>query len=207
MAAGERRRGWFAPPGNVERRSDSAAVIESDERDQLALAARAGDRRALELLIEGTQGDVWRFCAHLADRSRAADLTQETYLRAIPSLARFRGDSSVMTWLLSIARRVVADELRREGRRARLHGRLVREPIVEAGSSSGAEWASYLDVLDADRRAAFVVTQVLGYSYADAARVLGCPVGTVRSRVSRARAVLLDSLAGGAAGEGAVSDG
>ena len=198
MVGGERRRRPLAPGRDVDRPSGRAPGMNGDELGRLAMAARAGDRRALERLIEATQGDVWRFCAHLANRSKAADLTQETFLRAIPSLARFRGDSSVMTWLLSIARRVVADELRREGRRARLRGRLVSEP--SSGTlelSSGMEWASYLGVLDGDRRAAFVVTQILGYSYADAAKVLGCPVGTVRSRVWRARSVLVDSLADG----------
>ena len=92
-----------------------------------------------------TQGDVWRFCAHLADRARADDLTQETYLRAIPSLRRFRGDSTVMSWLLTIARRVVADELRREGRRARLERRLAIEGGPPAGvPGDGLEWVSYL---------------------------------------------------------------
>ncbi len=144
-----------------------------------------------------TQGDVWRFCAHLADRARADDLTQETYLRAIPSLRRFRGDSTVMSWLLTIARRVVADELRREGRRARLERRLAIEGGPPAGvRGDGLEWVSYLGVLDADRRLAFVLTQVLGYSYAEAAAVAGCPVGTIRSRVARARWLLLESVAG-----------
>jgi RNA polymerase sigma-70 factor (ECF subfamily) len=165
--------------------------------ERLARAAGAGDRGALEEFIAVTQGDVWRFCAHLADRARAEDLTQETYLRAIPSLRRFRGDSTVMSWLLTIARRVVADELRREGRRARLQRRM----MIEGGRPSevpggGPGWQSYLGVLDADRRLAFVLTQVLGYSYAEAAAVAGCPVGTIRSRVARARRSLLESLAG-----------
>jgi RNA polymerase sigma-70 factor (ECF subfamily) len=104
-----------------------------------------------------------------------------------------------MTWLLTIARRVVADELRRERRRSRLQGRLERDAAVAAGEvSETVAWESYLAVLDPDRRLAFVLTQVLGYSYADAAVVAGCPVGTIRSRVWRARMVLLERLARGA---------
>jgi RNA polymerase sigma-70 factor (ECF subfamily) len=111
-------------------------------------------------------------------------------------LVRFRGDSTVMTWLLTIARRVVADELRRERRRTRLQGRLAQDAVVGVEDMSPAVmWEPYLGVLDPDRRLAFVLTQVLGYSYADAAVVAGCPVGTIRSRVARARMLLLESLA------------
>jgi RNA polymerase sigma-70 factor (ECF subfamily) len=123
-------------------------------------------------------------------------------------LKRFRGDSTVMTWLLTIARRVVVDELRRERRRTRLQGRLAQDAVVGVEDMPvPVAWEPYLGVLDPDRRLAFVLTQVLGYSYADAAVVAGCPVGTIRSRVSRARMLLLESLAGGsgfdvAAGEG-----
>jgi RNA polymerase sigma-70 factor (ECF subfamily) len=197
------RQGRASRPGPADPSRDR-----DEELARLARFAAAGDRRALEQLVGATQGDVWRFCAHLADRARAADLTQETFLRAIPSLKRFRGDSTVMTWLLTIARRVVVDELRRERRRTRLQGRLADEAVgVVRETSDGAVWQSYLGVLDPDRRLAFVLTQVLGYSYAEAAVVAGCPVGTIRSRVSRARVLLLESLAGRgafdiAAGEG-----
>jgi RNA polymerase sigma-70 factor, ECF subfamily len=189
--------------------STDASTDRAVELGRLARFAAAGDRRALEQLVVATQTDVWRFCAHLTDRVQADDLTQETYLRAIPSLARFRGESTVMTWLLTIARRVVADELRRERRRTRLQGRLTKDAVESAveDASEAAAWESYLGVLDPDRRLAFVLTQVMGYSYADAGLVAGCPVGTIRSRVSRARMLLLESLAGGggldvAAGQG-----
>ena len=62
--------------------------------------------------------------------------------------------------------------------------------------ADGAAVADLLARLDADRREAFVLTQLLGLPYAEAAEVAGCPVGTIRSRVARARADLVDSLAG-----------
>lgn len=62
--------------------------------------------------------------------------------------------------------------------------------------AEGAAVADLLDRLDPDRREAFVLTQLLGLSYAEAAEVAGCPVGTIRSRVARARADLVDSPAG-----------
>src|SRR6185436_17146048 len=83
------------------------------EADALVAAARRGESRAIEELARKTAPEVWRFLAHLVDVESADDLTQETYLRAFGALRRFRGASSLRTWLLSIARRVTADELRR----------------------------------------------------------------------------------------------
>jgi len=161
-----------------------------DDLTRLALAARDGDKAALAAFVRRSQADVWRLCAHLGGRDQADDLTQEAYLRAIPSLARFRGTSSARTWLLAIARNTCADAVRRAVRRRDLLGRLGR---LGAGGdlapdpSGAADLESLLGGLDPDRRAAFVLTQVLGLSYAEAAEVCDCPVGTIRSRVARAR--------------------
>ena len=87
-----------------------------------ALRAGAGDRAATEAFVRATQADVWRFVAHLAADVRLADdLTQETYLRALPALARFEGRSPARAWLLSVARRVVADHIRSLRSRPRPH--------------------------------------------------------------------------------------
>ena len=105
-------------------------------------------------------------------------------------------------WPLTIARRVCADAVRSR-RRRRLS--LVREErelellAPPAGSDPVADGASVTDLLarlDTDRREAFVLTQLLGLSYAEAAAVVGCPVGTIRSRVARARSDLVGSLGG-----------
>jgi len=85
----------------------------------LALAAGAGDRDVLAAFIRATQRDVYRFLGHLCDRDEAEDLTQETYLRALQALPSFAGRSSARTWLLSIARRVAADQIRRRVTRPR----------------------------------------------------------------------------------------
>lgn len=158
---------------------------------RLALAAAGGDRIALAAFIRSTQPAVWRLCAHLVSRDQADDLTQETYLRAIPALAGYRGEASARTWLLSIARRVAVDALRRSGRSRRLL-RSLGPAAVQPGPSTPVDLL--LRTLDADRRSAFVLTQLLGLSYAEAAAVCGCPTGTIRSRVARARAQLVDEL-------------
>ncbi|MGY1719222.1 sigma-70 family RNA polymerase sigma factor [Blastococcus sp. SYSU DS0552] len=172
-----------------------------DDLARLAADAADGDPLAAATLVRETQSDVWRLCAALGDRASADDLTQETYLRAFGSLHRFEGRSSVRTWLLAIARRVCADALKSR-RRRRLT--LVREsadlellapPGAADAVGEGAAVADLLARLAPDRREAFVLTQLLGLPYAEAAEVAGCPVGTIRSRVARARADLVESLA------------
>ena len=83
---------------------------------RLARAGAAGDADALSELVQATQGDVWRFIAHLAGRDVADDLTQETYLRALRSLPTFGHPAPVLVWLLAIARRVVATHFDRTAR-------------------------------------------------------------------------------------------
>ena len=177
--------------------------ITSEDMDDLArLAADAadGDPLAAAALVRATQSDVWRLCAALGDREAADDLTQETYLRAFGSLHRFEGRSSVRTWLLTIARRVCADALRSRRRRRLTLVREATDLELLAPASRGdavAEGTAVTDLLgrlEPDRREAFVLTQLLGLSYAEAAEVAGCPVGTIRSRVARARADLVSSL-------------
>lgn len=176
-----------------------------DELAGIAADAAAGDPLAAAALVRATQSDVWRLCAALGDRQSADDLTQETFLRAFGSLHRFENRSSVRTWILSIARRVCADALRTRRRRplsvVRNDGDLERLSSGVAAAdtsdrpSESAAVADLLDRLDADRREAFVLTQLVGLPYAEAAAVAGCPVGTIRSRVARARADLIESLA------------
>jgi RNA polymerase sigma-70 factor, ECF subfamily len=163
-----------------------------DELTSLARAAGRGDRTALGRLVCQTQPDVWRLCAHLVDPAAADDLTQETYLRAIPALSKFRGEAPVRTWLLAIARRACATEISERSRGRKLDARLAAmpggtlgQPPPEPGSQAAAD--ELLAALEPDRRAAFVLTQLLGCSYAEAAAVCGCPIGTIRSRVARAR--------------------
>jgi RNA polymerase sigma-70 factor, ECF subfamily len=174
---------------------------DDDERiTALALAAGRGDRRALSDWVRATQADVWRLLAHLTDTDRADDLTQETYLRAFGSLPRFAGRSSSRTWLLSIARRVLVDHIRAARTRPRI-ARMEWEPIADehsarqvgAGFEDIVEFKLLLAGLDPERREILVLTQILGLSYAEAAEVCGCPVGTVRSRVARAREDLLNA--------------
>lgn len=191
-------------PGSRRRDGDSAVT-------DLALRAAGGDRQALNDFIEATHSDVWRLLAHLADADRADDLTQETYLRALSGLPRFAARSSARTWLLALARHTWVDSVRHDMARPRKSAeqwedatRLTSSPDT-AGDQSWAELVdarAMLDDLAPDRREALILTQILGHTYAEAAEICGVRVGTIRSRVARARADLL-----AASGRGGTADG
>jgi RNA polymerase sigma-70 factor (ECF subfamily) len=119
-------------------------------------------------------------------------------VRAWRALPAFRGDASGRTWLLAIARRACADAVRARTRGRRLAGRIEAEAAVgtpaigdEVGDLALAE---LVHRLEPGRREAIVLTQVAGCSYAEAASVCGVPVGTIRSRVARAREDLLELI-------------
>ncbi|MGW4497921.1 sigma-70 family RNA polymerase sigma factor [Micromonospora sp. NPDC004336] len=168
-----------------------------------ALAARDGDPVAQAAFVRLTQAEVWRFAAALVDPDSADDLTQETYLRAFRALPAFEGRSSARTWLLGIARRACADHLRTVVRRRRLDERLAADARRDRSHPDPAGQLGAADLvrrLPAERRGAFVLTQLLGLSYAEAAAVEGVPVGTIRSRVARARNDLVEAVGDALAG-------
>lgn len=167
-----------------------------DAVTDLLLAARDGDRAALAAVIRSLQPAVWRMASHLVAPGEADDVTQETFLRVWRALPRFRGDSSARTWILTIARRTCVDAVRARGRWRRLVG--VLGPAVPSDFHDGPEGAFVLSDLVArlalDPRSAFVLTQVLGCSYAETAEICDVPVGTIRSRVARARMTLVEQI-------------
>ena len=169
-----------------------------DDLTRLAVAARDGDRLALGAFVRQSQGEVWRLVAHLTDPSEADDVTQEVYVRAWRALPAYRADASARTWLLTIARRACADSLRARNRRRRLATRIEDAASVGDLASPDGSGVQALNALMADlspeRREAFVLTQLVGTSYEEAAGICGVPVGTIRSRVARARAELIEAL-------------
>ncbi len=162
----------------------------------LALEARNGDEAALRRFVDGAYDHVWRLCAMLVDEQGADDLAQETFVRAVRSLGSFEGNASARTWLLTVARNTCMDELRSRTRRRR-RDQSLRAAAGERTVADASQQPVVVDLLrrlEPERRAAFVLTQVLGLDYREAARVCSCPVGTIRSRVARARADLLALL-------------
>jgi len=167
-----------------------------DRLTGLLVAARDGDDAALTEAVRTAQTDVRSYLRLLVDAPDLDDAVQETFVRTYRSLGRFRAEASGRTWLLSIARRVAADTVRRAAR-----GRRIRS-VVESGQQ-GAPVASPSDEhalrelvgrLAPSRRDAFVLTQLVGCDYAEAAAICAVPVGTIRSRVARARSELLEQV-------------
>ncbi|MFG2477324.1 sigma-70 family RNA polymerase sigma factor [Streptomyces fagopyri] len=167
-----------------------------------AMAARGGDPEAVDHFVRALHRDVRRYVAYLgADPQTADDLAQDTFLRALGSLHRFEGRSSARAWLLAIARRAVIDSFRSAATRPRRADFDDWQLAVERaqprglpGFDDGIALDDLLAGLPEERREAFVLTQLLGLPYAEAALVSDCPVGTVRSRVARARTSLIAAL-------------
>jgi RNA polymerase sigma-70 factor (ECF subfamily) len=160
--------------------------------------ARKGDLRAFETLVCEYQADVWRFAFHLTrNRATAEDVTQETFLRAYRALASYKGQAKFTSWLLRIAHNAAVDAYRKTRRETPTppepEGRADR-----AAPGSGAEERARINDairrLPVSLREPFVVIEVLGYSYQEASVILGLRVGTVKSRMHRARAALVEAL-------------
>jgi RNA polymerase sigma-70 factor (ECF subfamily) len=169
--------------------------------EELAAAAGRGDRRALEALLERHVDQVHRVCRRvLADPEDARDATQEALVAIARGIGRYDGRARFTTWMYRVATNAALDEARRRRRRP--------EPVDVAASSlvpaAGDDLAASVTdriVIDAalsdlapDYRAAIALRELLGLDYAEIARVLDIPIGTVRSRIARARAKLADTL-------------
>jgi RNA polymerase sigma-70 factor, ECF subfamily len=169
------------------------------EASELALA-RSGDRDAFLRLVEphdrGLRALVYRM---VRDRDRMDDALQETYVLAFRGLRRFRGDSSFSTWLYRIAYNVALGELRRSRRLHVVSFEDVREP-PDRGPDPAEEvelragLAAAMAELSPEDRAAVVLVDAQGFDYRAAGEILGVPVGTVASRLNRARAALRRAL-------------
>lgn len=149
-------------------------------------------------------GVVWRFATGmLGDADAAEEVTQDTFLRAHRARDSFRGEASPLTWLLSIARNVCVDRLRRRSPQsvpldAVPEGALRPAPGDPAGQAVARRvLADGLQHLAAAEREAFVLVDVLGFGGAEAARLLGVPATTLRSRRHRAHAQLVEHILGG----------
>jgi RNA polymerase sigma-70 factor (ECF subfamily) len=155
--------------------------------------AREGDLGAFEELVRLYQADVWRFAHHFTrDRALAEDVTQEAFLRAFRFLRTFRGDSKFTSWLFRIARNCAMDAIRART----VH--LDREPPPPVGPTdpqARLELQTALASVSEEHREPFLLIEVFGLSYREAADVLGVRVGTVKSRMHRARKAMMGALA------------
>ena len=144
--------------------------------------ARQGDEEAFATIVQvydrRLRGLAYRV---LGDPNRMDDALQEAYVRAFRALPRFRGDARLSTWLFRITYNACLDELARANKVSYL-------PLDEL--------ATALAALAPEERAALVLVDAEGFDYSAAAKILGIPVGTVASRLNRARSSLRGALRG-----------
>lgn len=178
------------------------AGTSDDAQDGLLARLRRRDEHAFRELVALHQGVVRAYAAGiLGDPHEAEDAAQECFLRAYRRLGAFRGDASLQTWLLRICRNHCLDRLR-----ARPSVQLVelREDLPEGATDTTAAGAAVrvdrerfvtaLAGLPEGLQQAVVLRELRGFSYEDVASALGVPVGTIRSRLSAARAQLRRDL-------------
>jgi RNA polymerase sigma-70 factor, ECF subfamily len=161
-----------------------------DDLTQLAHAARAGDRQALEQLITRTYQQVWAFCAAVVGPDRAETLTETVFVQGVESLPKFWGKAEAQTWLLTIARRTCLDDLRaRRPRRPARHSPSdsTHQPLPGGPHATIHE---LVEPLDTTHRVVFALTQVAALSYQQAAEVCGCPRDIIRLNMIEARETL-----------------
>jgi len=157
--------------------------------------ARSGDLSAFEELVRAYQAEVFRFAVHLThDRTLAEDATQETFLRAFRFIGGYRGEQRFGSWLFAIARNCSFDALR-DPRPVPLGDELAGRAMADAHAR--AELDAALRAISAGHRETFLLIEVFGLTYQEAADVLDLEVGTVKSRMFRARRALCAALEGG----------
>jgi len=199
-------------PGPERRRAAGAVVSERDVDRQLVARAQRGDKRAFELLVEKYQRKLGRLLARfIRDPAEVEDVTQEAFIKAYRALPAFRGDSAFYTWLYRIGINTAKNYLMALRRRA------PTSTEVEAEDAEGFEDGEQLrdintpesmllskeiahtvnatiDELPEELRTAIQLREIEGMSYEDIARIMDCPIGTVRSRIFRAREAIAERL-------------
>ena len=165
-----------------------------DPDPRTVVRAREGDLAAFEELVRLLQADAYAFAWHLTrDRTLAEDVTQEAFIRAFRFLKGFRGDQRFASWLFRIVRNCAMDALRGRTRWTTLTGEGPERALTDA--TARIELDAALRAVSREHREAFLLVEVFGLSYQEVADVLGIAVGTVKSRMFRARKALCDAIA------------
>jgi RNA polymerase sigma-70 factor (ECF subfamily) len=178
-------------------------VATSDGDQQLVERAQKGDTRAFDLLVLKYQGRVANLVSrYVSNGAEVEDVTQEAFIKAYRALPKFRGDSAFYTWLYRIAanaaknhlvalgRRPSSDQVIDEAEQFDLPGKLKDHESPDAvlmGMELERTVNSAIDSLPEELRAALTLREFEGLSYEEIAEILSCPIGTVRSRIFRAR--------------------
>jgi len=187
-------------------------VSERDIDAQLVARVQHGDKKAFDLLVLKYQRKIMRLLARMIrDPAEIEDVTQEAFIKAYRALPQFRGDSAFYTWLYRIAINTARNWLAAVGRRPSTPNALETEggetfnetdnlsdnscPEAMLASREIAETVSaVIDELPQELRTAIMLREIDGMSYEDIAQTMNCPIGTVRSRIFRAREAIAARL-------------
>ena len=179
---------------------------------QLVERAQRGDKQAFELLVSKYQRKLARLLSRfIRDATEVEDVTQEAFIKAYRALPTFRGDSAFYTWLYRIGINTAKNYLVALGRRAPTTTEIDSEeaegfedgdqlrdlntPENEMMSRQVAETVNQtLETLPEELRSAITLREIEGLSYEDIANIMNCPIGTVRSRIFRAREAIAAKL-------------
>jgi RNA polymerase sigma-70 factor (ECF subfamily) len=187
-------------------------MSEREIDQQLVERAQRGDKRAFELLVEKYQRKLARLLSRLVrDPGEVEDVTQEAFIKAYRALPSFRGDSAFYTWLYRIGINTAKNYLVAMGRRAPTSteveaeeaegldgGELLRdintpESLLLTKEIGGTVNAA-IEALPEELRSAIQLRELEGMSYEEIAKLMDCPIGTVRSRIFRAREAIAERL-------------
>ena len=179
---------------------------------QLVERAQRGDKQAFELLVSKYQRKLARLLSRfIRDATEVEDVTQEAFIKAYRALPTFRGDSAFYTWLYRIGINTAKNYLVAMGRRAPTstgfdhedaetfeEADQLRDSATPEGELQGKQIAATvnraMDQLPDDLRTAITLREIEGLSYEEIANVMNCPIGTVRSRIFRAREAIAAEL-------------
>jgi RNA polymerase sigma-70 factor, ECF subfamily len=180
-------------------------MTDRDIDQQLVERVQRGDKGAFDLLVLKYQRKIFRLLSRLIrDSAEVEDIAQEAFIKAYRALPNFRGESAFYTWLYRIAINTAKNHLVSQGRRAPTsteadieeaetfddgdHLRDLNTPDSMLLSKQVGEAVNRaIDKLPQDLRTAIVLREIEGLSYEEIAESMGCPIGTVRSRIFRAR--------------------
>lgn len=180
-------------------------IVERNVDQQLVVRVQKGDKTAFDLLVLKYQHRIAKLVSrYVADRAEVDDVTQEAFIKAYRAIKGFRGDSAFYTWLYRIAINTAKNYLVAQGRRPR--GIDMETEEAENSSMGGVSLRDAatperhlltdeigrtvqrsLAALPEDLRTAITLREIEGLSYEEIAEVMDCPIGTVRSRIFRAR--------------------
>ena len=199
------RRALNAKPLSASNLPDSMTddAGDADEETDLDLIARwkGGDERAATLLVERHAGGVARFARSIGARGDVQEVVQDTFVRAFGSLDGFRGESSLRTWLFTIARRLLLDRRRSERRRGQQVEVQDSDVVTEYDSldsvvaeETRARMQSAIDRLSKTQREVFVLRVTEGLSYKEIADVAATTEGAARVHYHNAMRAIKEFL-------------